>query len=289
MKKLSMGIFIAVLIVGVCFSTPSYANSFYLITDRTSYTGTLTQYSTLSDAQTHNNPVGTYSIPDRVTAAPYNTPNRDLTLFIVNNTPSVYSNYTQIMTAWFYTTDFTQEAYSGYGNPNNTNRGFFQIADAGSTTVTNNGQFGNFDGTYYTTFKAQVSGQNANYANSLAWLWEAPGRSGGGEAFISYALDVTLGGLQGTAQNGVVTSIGHPTLVTGTLQALFQYSDTKFYDVNFTLGMDNWAYAQGSNLNGAFIYQSEFGQAPLPSTVLLVGSGLTGLAFWRRRRAASKS
>jgi hypothetical protein len=271
--------------------TTASASSFYVSTDRVSYTGTLTEYNSLEDAQNEENVVATYSIPNRNTTSPYNTPYRDVSFYFVNDMSSYDSNYNIFMTSWFYTTNSETAPYSGSGNPNNTNVGFIQIYDEdGNTDTSTNGFFENFDGTYYTTFTLQVAGTNATYPSAedpqdWARLWDGgTGAPGHGCVFHSYNLDVSFNGLEGQWQEGVLKATNHPTSVEGSFDAIFENSlNGSFYRASFTFGMDNWAFGQGSNLNGAF-YDSEFGYVPIPPSVFLLGSGLLGLGLLGRRR-----
>jgi hypothetical protein len=276
-------------------AVPAFADGFFVSTDMSTYNGTLTKYGSLDDAQKQQNSIGgPYTIPDRVTGAPYNTGNRDLGLYFAKNWGGENANI--LLTSWWYTTDLNHGQYSGWGNPNNTNTGFIQLYDAdGSTSTASSGSFGNFNGTNYTTFHLQVSGQNAA-SDDYARLWQAPGVGGAAGLtrgiFHSYSLDIVFGGLEGTVEaGGVIRAIDHPDSVSGTFSAIFQNTNTLdsqylgFYRVAFNIGMDNnWAYGQGGLLNGSFS-RSEFA-TPLPGAVVLLGAGLVRLARYGRRKKA---
>ncbi|NPV04894.1 MAG: VPLPA-CTERM sorting domain-containing protein [Syntrophaceae bacterium] len=268
--------------------------AFFAGTDRVSYTGTVTRYETLADAQSGVNATGTYAIPARDAAAPYNTGFRDAGIFFSNNAPDYWPNASIFLTAWYYTTDPSHGEYSGWGNPNNTNTGFIQLYDeTGGTSTSANGYFSNLSGGYYRDFTLQVTGQNAGAAE-YARLWHAPGV--GGEAgltrgtFLNYNLNITFGGLQGMLlPGGWIESHNHPESVTGTFMALFQNTNTidpayqGYYVANFTFGLDNWAFAQGEALNGAFSESTFAAPVPIPPAAWLLGSGLIGLVAIRRR------
>ncbi len=265
--------------------------AFFAGTDRVSYTGTVTRYDTLADAQNGTNATGSYAIPARDTAAPYDTGFRDAGIFFSNNAPDYYQNTNTFMTAWYYTTDPSHGAYSGWGNPNNTNTGFIQLYDeTGGTSTSASGYFSNLAGGYYRDFTLQVSGQNAGAAE-YARLWHAPGIGGAADLtrgiFLNYNLNITFGGLQGVLlPSGWIEATNHPDSVTGTFTALFQNTNPDYlgyYAANFTFGLDNWAYGQGDALNGAFSDSTFAAPVPIPAAAWLLGSGLIGLVAIRRR------
>jgi len=248
MRKLVSVLF---LVAGfLCISNPVQASSFYASTDMFSYTGSVTRYATLDDARAGLNSIGgPYTLPSRATDAPYNTPYRDAGIYFVNNAPSYATNANIFLTAWWYTTDAANGAYSGWGNPNNTNTGFVQLYDsAGATSTASNAYFSGWDGTNYTQFNMAVQGQNATYENSYARLWHAPNEGGAGSltsgVFLDYGLTLTAGGLQGTYDpvTGLVKSTDHPDSVSGLFWAIFQNTNTTdptlngYYVANFALG-----------------------------------------------------
>jgi hypothetical protein len=239
---------------------------FYASTERCSYTGTVTKYSTLADAMARTNPVaGPVTMPDRVTDPPYDTPWRDLCIWFLKDIPgSGEGNY--FITLWWY----------GASNPNNTGAGFVQLFDSDATTETSAEGF--FDPSL-TTFNLHVSGANAGPADS-ARLWNPEGGLDSG-IFHTYTLDAAFGGLSPTwdPSLNLYMSSQHPSSVTGTFNCVFEntkFANT-FYVADFELGLDNWAYGQG--LIGA----SDFaGPTPEPATLSLLGLG--ALALLRRRR-----
>lgn len=265
------------------------AAELYFASDRLAYSGTVTRYATLADAQAASNPLGTYSITT-------NNGNRDLALYLTDDGNGNREAY--ILTAWYYTT--TGGPYSGVANPSNVQEGFFQIGDIDGNTVTSMTGFFNSDGTQFTL---QVAGSGAHRdptqtPHDSARLW-APTFNGSMDLsfgyYHSYALDLTLNGLNGVNDNGLFTSNGEPTSVTGTFTAIFEnlnytYSPTKgnaaaegFYVANFTIHMDSWAWSNLGSLKEPFTY-TEITAVPEPASFGVLGVAALGLLA--RRRAA---
>lgn len=253
MKRIAL----TALTILIAISAAHAGSDFAISTDRVAYTGTVTRYATMDDL---NNDVNgaIYAIPDRVTDSPFDTGSRDIGMFVVNNTPSVYSNANILVTAWSYTTtDNTNinpdtglpyekdhadgdRLYSGWGNPNNTNTGFLQMYDLdGSTDSQLDAAFGGFDGSYYRELSLSLHGAGATYdpdvvPNDYARLWPAPqvGGSAGISVglFHSYELDVTFSGLEGVEiAPGVIEATNHPTGVVGTFTAVFENKNATWY------------------------------------------------------------
>jgi hypothetical protein len=299
------------LVIGVftAFSSVALADSsFFVSTDRVSYTGTVTRYDSLVDAQNGTNSVGgPYTIPARNTAAPYNTAYRDAGFFFSKDMPSYYADSNILATAWWYTTaantngaamdDPSGNRYqSGWGNPNNTNTGFLQLYDGnGSTDTSANGYFSGYAGGKYTEFTLEVSGQNANAAD-YARLWPAPAVGGAAGlsagVYHSYDLDITFTGLEGVVSGADIVATDHPDGVNGTFNAIFENTNTLdaayrgFYVLNFTFGMDNWAFAQGdAALNGDLSPSLFATHVPAPGAALLALIGLP-IIGWVKRKIA---
>lgn len=258
-------------------------------TDRCSYTGTQTRYATLADAQARTNPTGgPYPIPNRVTDPPYNTPYRDLGLWFFKDVPG-YDDFNYFSTAWYYATSGTR--YSGTGNPNNTGDGFIQIYDDDSSTDTS--FIGYFD-TSFSRFTLKVSGANATNPDEYTRLWKAAGEPNDRGTFHSYQLEITFGGLAGAwnPATGMYEATNHPTSVSGTFSAIFENTSApnSFYVVDWTYGMDNWAYGQGSGLVGGPIDGSFFASdlaVPEPASMAMLVLGIPMVVVWRRLRWAA--
>lgn len=310
MKRNAIAAFTVLSILMLLIALPAFASqSFYAGTDRVSYTGAVTRYSSLSDAQDAVNGAGPYAIPDRATEAPFNTGYRDVGVYFSNNAGAVSSDPRMniFLTSWWYSTvDNTNgyakddpdgdRYYSGWGNPNNTNTGFTQLYDAdGDSRILSSGDFGGWDGTNFTTFTLHASGENADYDEDYARLWHAPNVGGAAALtkgiYHAYDLNVTFGGLMGqNTGSGWIESTNHPDSVTGTFYSIFENTNTEdlslngFYVTEFTFGMDNWAFGQGDALLNGDFAGSYFAEAvPAPGALWLLGSGLLALVRIRRR------
>lgn len=249
------------------------ADSFFS-TDRFGYTGVVKRYGSLSDAQNGTNQVGT----DIAIG------NRDLAIDISTG------NYNVIMGSWWYSTEGSQ----GYGNTTgNSGRGFLQLYDSNSITDTSTAMsFSNFDGTYWTDFNLDITGENATYDNSYARFWiDYQGGGADKVSYYNYHLSLTAGGLQGVeTSQGVIESFVHPTSVTGSFTGLFENVSTTypenngFYTFELALNMTNWAWDNREDLNPDAFSPSYAAVTPIPGAVWLLGSGLLGIIGIRRRR-----
>lgn len=270
----------------VALAVPAWASSLGVIsTDRFGYSGTVTRYATLADAQSGANAIGSYAIG-----------NRDLSLYIVNGMPSFGADYNIIMGSWWYTTDSLGRA--GYGNTTgNSGQGFVQIYDSdASTDISQSFAFGNFDGTFFTTFAMSLTGENADYPSDYARFW-VDYQGGGADKVIyhSYALNLTAGGLEGVMNGGVIEAFDQPESVNGTYAGIFENVSTTypqnngFYAFDLSLSMVNWAWTNRDSLTGEYPFADSYFAAtvpaPEPGSMLLLGSGLLGAAFMRRRKA----
>lgn len=266
-----------------------------LASDRFGYEGTYTKYATLSDAQNHVNPLGTGDVLQR-----------DLSMYIVRDSPSFYSDATYFTTAWFYT---TTGPGLGAGNPSNTNLSFLQIANDPSVGL------GPLIGTadaYWTSaalneFRITASGTGADGANSAARFGDADSANKAASAtqgeFVSYNLDATFSGLNPAVYNpttGAYESNGDPAgvSVAGTFTALFHNTSATnpasngFYTIDLTLNTASWAYANRDSLNDVYPFTpSLYGASavvPEPASLVLAGLGVLGaLAHVRHRRRAA--
>ncbi|HME46175.1 MAG TPA: PEP-CTERM sorting domain-containing protein [Syntrophorhabdales bacterium] len=291
---------------------------YYVDTNRLSYTGTVSTYATLADAQAGTYATGMYPITNR--PADPQTPYRDAILMMWSN--GAYDGYPPSQPYSFNMNDFYTNVYSstvyhqggeGTNNPNKTPEGIIQLTggDYGLPSTSNQGFFHGFDGTSYTEYTLQVTGGSSNLTSSR--LWNAPASytydpnanlsnwafwNNTLGTFISYQLNVTFEGLAGIADQVDGTGIlatNNPTSVNGTFKGVFQNTNTAdptydgFYVADLTFGLDNWAYDQGSALDGEPAVASRFwgyAQAdplPEPSALFLLAFGLTGIVSIKRR------
>jgi hypothetical protein len=244
---------------------------FYVDSDRFTYTGTVTAYNSLTDAQQGSNAQATYALDQT----------RDLSLYQSQQYPGD-TNSNIIMTNWY---SQVVPGPLGTGNPNNVADGFTQLYDNDASTV------GSASG-YWTSdalnqFALHVSGENALAGDDFSRLWNGTGNDSG--TFLSYTLEMVMNfdaaaTLDG---NGFYMLEAEPNSVLGTFSGIFQGTDSLFYTFNTTIGLDgNWAWSQRENLLESFD-PSVFGSAtvvPEPMTLLLTGIGLAGLGLRRRFR-----
>ena len=279
----------------------SSPTGFAFSSERLAYTGSLTKYATLADAQAGTNVVaGPTSIPNRGTGDAFDTPNRDLGLFFASNAPSYSNDQAIALTAWYFTTNPNPTGsgvINGWGNPNNSNTGFMQMFDADASSVaTQSAAFSNFNGTEYTDFTFNSSITNALGADEFSRLWPAPTIGGAanisGGDFLSLDINIVFSGLNGTeVAPGIIEANVDPTSVSGTITGIFQNTSTAdpsqngFYTIDYTVNLDSWVFGnQASLAPGSIGYEpSFFVTVPTPASAALLG--MAGLAAARRRRA----
>jgi hypothetical protein len=260
-------------VAALILASSTFASTWYAMTDRFGYTGTVTKYATLSDAQ-----AGTNGTSASIGA------DRDMAVFILNDHnafgPS-YANANVVMSAWYYT-----------GSPTNQNNSFVQLYDQDGSTDTV--KTGRWTSSAHDTFEVVLKGSNAGAADT-ARLWNANSPAGPAAAtagtFLDYEFKMIASGLNGVNSAGFVSAVEEPTAISGHFRGLFQNTaaaypaSNGFYAFDLALNMDSWAF---DNRPGEFP-ASEFGAAAVPTPAAL-GGGLvllSGLAMKRRKHAAA--
>ena len=216
--------------------------------DNFTYSGTVTRYGSLADAQSQTNATGgPYTIGTAVNDSRSTRPNaRDGNLSVTSSAPAAYgSDLAYLSTAWYFTT-FPANG-DGWGNPNNTNDGFIQYYDeTGTPTITGGWQPG------YTQFQLTVTGGSGDTFNA-GRFWPAP-NSGAASISSGEFVDFNLNLNAQFASPAVLNSTtswyetsAMPASMTGTLTGIFLNNGTDanqhgYYRFSYTLtGPGSWA------------------------------------------------
>jgi hypothetical protein len=253
---------------------------------RLGYTGTVTRYDTLADAQSGTGAVASASLGSE---------SRDLLLSFSQVSGA---NALQIGTNWALTT--TGLGY-GAGNPNNTNAGFVQLVD-GSLGSVLPATAAAWDDSL-TTFTFQLLGANALSTDGIGGyntrLWNTTSATGQGGTFLNY--DLSLAATVGTAAvwdatSGMFLSYTDPLSVKGYFRGVFQNTSTVsayngYYTFDFTLNLDSWAAQHSTEFDSTTLTSNTytpttFGAAiPEPATyAVCLGLGTLLLTALVRRR-----
>ena len=217
--------------------------------DNFTYSGTVTRYATLDDAQNQTNATGGPYTIGTATNGTHSTraDARDGNLSVTSTAPAAYgTDLTYLSTAWYFTT-FPANG-NGWGNPNNTNDGFIQYYLTSSAPTVNGGwQPG------YTQFQLTVAGGNGDTGDN-GRFWPAPGSGAAvisrGE-FVEFNLNLTANfaspATLNTTTNWYETS-AMPSSMTGTLSGIFLNDQTNtpsyngYYRFAYTVtGPGSWA------------------------------------------------
>jgi hypothetical protein len=228
-----------VLLQGSALSAPQ-DRSFFASSERIGYTGTISVYNTLKDAQEGRNP--------RYANIP--VPQRDLTIYTVLNRPSFYSDFNAILTVWYANNE---------KNPNNTNEGFVQMYDSNANNWKNHTGFWQKD---LDTFVLQVKGENASYpigeaAGDFARLWNAgvPGTGSEGTkgTFLVYEYRLVATGLAAADEDkdGFYENTKNATSYSGYFKGIFRNESERYpqsngyYVFNLTFNNVSWTVQNG--------------------------------------------
>jgi hypothetical protein len=274
------GLVLAGLVVA-CLTPAAHAS--FVITDDTSfsYTGTVTD------------PTGVVTqIPNYVFNGTTYT-GRDASLWVTSNAPTSivgagWENTMVLNTAWYAT--LAPASGYGWGNPNNTNTGFFQLYDEDSSSVTT--VSGSWDSTK-TVFTLSVTGSGAS-AEDYARLWDAPHTGGPASdtagTFSSYSMSLVATFANPATEEfpGWWSTYETPVSITGSMTGTFQNESPNTalngpYTYDLTFQGQNWASEQGASFTGSTYYAA--GAVPEPATwlMLIVGFGMIGCAMRARR------
>ena len=217
--------------------------------DNFTYSGTVTRYATLDDAQNQTNATGGPYTIGTATNGTHSTraDARDGNLSVTSTAPAAYgTDLTYLSTAWYFTTSPANG--TGWGNPNNTNDGFIQYYLTSSAPTVNGGwQPG------YTQFQLTVIGGNGDSGDN-GRFWPAPASGAAaisrGE-FVEFNLNLTADFASPATLNATTNwyeTTAMPSSMTGTLTGIFQNdqaNDTQyngFYRFNYTVtGPGSWA------------------------------------------------
>lgn len=267
------------------------ANPLYIAYDNFNYSGTVTRYTTLADAQAATNAISSTAI-STATNGPLSTlPNaRDGQIYVAASAAGYDpTNLAYFSTAWYYST--TPANGAGWGNPNNTNPGFIQYYDSTANPVVSGGW-----SAANTKFTVDISGGDGDSGN-FARLWAAP--SSGSQAGLFAEFDFHLEADFGAAavlngSTGWYDTTSMPTALTGSASGIFQNNSVSdpslngFYAFDFTLAAGSWAAANGATYAGsgpiAMFAAPGAAAIPEPSSVLLAGLALFALGAAKRRR-----
>jgi len=264
-------------------------------TDRFGYAGVVTRHATLGDALANTGALDTISVTDR-----------DLALFVANGDTEV-SDQNIALGSWWYTMDTffsATEGRAGWGNTTgNTGVGYAQLYDTDSSTDTSlDMSFGAFDGTHYTEFTLNASGENADTANDFSRFSAIDNVNDAG-IWHEWNINLTASGLEGMQVSpGVIEAANHPTGVVGSITGIFEITEEQggdpsnqgFYNINLDLNMINWAWDNrndltpnisfdgGDSFSDGTFSDSFFRTVPTPGAAGVLALGALGAL--RRRR-----
>jgi hypothetical protein len=255
MKK----IVFCVMLAGIFLSgsTIASATGFYVATDQLGYQGTV------------------WNITDGTGPWATSTP-RDAALYAVVDAPQYWTNYNQLLSSWWE------------HSPSSQNDSFFQLSEDGNASVTS--ADGRWDSTLK-TFNVTVNGNNAPYPYSR--FWQPDNGVAWGVTFTdySYAFTATFPTAATIDGYGFYVNSSAPDTITGSFTGEFVVT----YDMNenpiadgdtygFNIGLSKALFDPNGGTYGTITPYNDFGSTtvPEPSSMLLLGLGLMGLAGVRK-------
>lgn len=252
----------------------------YVSTDRFGYSGTISRYTSQSDALGGVN---------AVSGSPFVVGARDLGLYMVDGNigfgGATYANSAIFLSAWYL---------NGGNTPTNQNNGFIQHYDVEGGSVTSMSAV--WTDAAMTSFAFSVTGSagvpgGCDGSGDCGRLWNAGSAPGAASVtagiFWAYSLSFVATGLAPAVWNpttGVYESNSNPTAGFGTLWALFENTSTSdpasngWYVANLNLDMNSLYGLRGDS------YFGSDDVVPEPATLTLLATGLAGMAASRRRK-----
>lgn len=287
---------VALMAASLALPAAACASMLFVNFDNFNYTGMVTRFASLADAQAGQNPLSSSTISTATNGPRSTLPNaRDASLFLDAGAPDTYlpGDYAFFATAWYFTT--TPVNGNGWGNPNNTCDGFTQYLDDAT-----GGLQGAVTGGWAPSLSRFTLGLHGGSGDSAgaARAWAGGAGCGDGGLFRSFDLSLEAN-FAGTATlnggTGLYEMDANPTLVTGGLTAIFQNDSSSvpanngFYLVQLQFQNGSWANDSGAvwvdsaqQFSPESFFAGEVVPEPLGST--LVAIGLVGMGLISRRR-----
>jgi hypothetical protein len=279
MMKFKVGMAMAVL-GGLVLPMTASAQGGYVATDNIGYTGTQSCYATLADATARTNATCSNAVPQR-----------DLSLYFVLNNPvfagfpTYESSAAMFLTNWFA---------GGGSNPNNTSKGFLQMYDEGAGSVTAMSIAWQDPARTVLSLNASggptIPGCTTVPPQDCGRLWNGASSANGG-TFNAWSISAVFSGLPSATWNpltGVYESASNSFTVSGSINGVFTDAITgNYYAIDAVINNTSWAVDHG--YAGAAVFGAPSTVTPEPVSMVLLGSGLAGIAGARRRRKAAKN